>query len=56
MTFPSVLNILKILKLNIYFYDLDKQFQPIIKGIDSEIDYDLIVVTHPFGFFATLKN
>ena len=56
MTFPSVLNILKILKLNIYFLTLDKHFQPIINDIDVEIDYDLIIITHPFGFFCNFEK
>ncbi len=56
MTFPSVLNILKILKYKIYFFDVDKQFQPILKNIDSDINYDLIIVTHPFGFFCNFEK
>ena len=52
MTFPSVINIVKNLNLKIDFFDVDKNFQPICNASKNNLDYKLIIITHPFGFFC----
>ena len=55
MTFPSIVKILSNQDLEIIFYEIDKNFQPI--NIKNNIkDIHLIIVTHPFGFFSDFKN
>lgn len=54
MTFPSIITTLKMLDVNLTFFDIDKNFQPQISNL-KKIDYDLIVITHPFGFMTNFE-
>lgn len=56
MTFPSVITIIKNLNLNINFFDIDKNFQPILNTSKNNINYKLIIITHPFGFFCDFNK
>ena len=49
LTFPTVIEILKKNDFDIYYFDLDKNFEIVSKNIDQQ-NYDLLVLTHPFGF------
>ena len=58
LTFPTIIEILKKHDFEIYYFELDKNFKIISKNIDQQ-SYDLLVLTHPFGFcldFEYLKN
>ena len=41
-------------KFDIYYFDIDKNFE-INKNINEDIKYDLLVMTHPFGFYLDHK-
>lgn len=57
MTFSSVSNTLKNLDMNLYYYDVDKNFNPDFKNSKlKNKSFDLIVVTHPFGFLSNFKK
>ncbi len=56
MTFPSVVKILSNLNYEIIFYEIDQNFQPINLKKNNFQDINLIIVTHPFGFFSDFKN
>jgi dTDP-4-amino-4,6-dideoxygalactose transaminase len=53
-TFPSILSVLKKFDFKYYFYDLDYNFQPDKKSLNKikNKNFDLIITTHPFGFFS----
>lgn len=55
MTFPSIINLLKKFEFEIYYFELDKKFNPII---DSDLNnkFDLLVITHPFGLYVDSSN
>ena len=55
LTFPSVIEILKKQNFEIYFFDIDKNFKTNLKNVINE-KYDLLILTHPFGFYIDLKN
>ena len=58
MTFPTIINLLKKMDFEIYYFELNKKFQP-INDTDLTIKFDLLIITHPFGFytkFEDLKN
>jgi|688.fasta_scaffold03678_26 dTDP-4-amino-4,6-dideoxygalactose transaminase len=52
MTFPSVYAILKKEGYKIFIYEVDDNFQPIISKNLSKIKFELLIVTHPYGFFV----
>lgn len=54
LTFPTIIEILKKHDFEIYYFDLDKNFQIISKNIDQQ-NYDLLVLTHPFGFCLDIE-
>tara|TARA_B100000900_G_C20579088_1_gene716650 strand:+ start:425 stop:1489 length:1065 start_codon:yes stop_codon:yes gene_type:complete len=58
LTFPSVIETLKKFQFDIYYFDVNKDFDVISKNIDNQ-KFDLLVITHPFGFYLnnqTLKE
>lgn len=56
ITFPSVVRVLKFLGYNLYFFDTNEYFQPIYKKEFTEREYDLAIITHPFGFVVNPNN
>lgn len=55
ITFPSIIEILKRQNFDIYYFNLDKNFQIITENLEKQ-NFDLIVVTHPFGFYINPQN
>ena len=55
LTFPSVIEILKKQDFDISYMSIDKNFQFDLKNISNE-KYDLLVLTHPFGFYLDIEN
>jgi len=55
MTFPSIINLLKKFEFEIYYFELDKKFNPIT---DTNINsgFDLLIITHPFGLYVDSNN
>ncbi len=49
LTFPTVIEILKKFDFDIYYFNIDRNFEIITKNIIFQ-KYDLLVMTHPFGF------
>ena len=49
LTFPTVIEILKKFDFDIYYFNIDRNFEVITKTISAQ-KYDLLVMTHPFGF------
>ena len=54
LTFPTVIEVLKMKGFQIYFFDLNRNFK-INENIIKKYKYDLLVVTHPFGFYLDYK-
>jgi dTDP-4-amino-4,6-dideoxygalactose transaminase len=50
LTFPSVIKTLKKFDFNIYYFDIDKNFEIISKNIKNQ-KFDLLVMTYPYGFY-----
>ena len=50
LTFPSVIKTLKKFDFNIYYFDIDKNFEIISKNIKDQ-KFDLLVMTYPYGFY-----
>ena len=50
LTFPTVIEILKKFDFDIYYFNIDKNFEIVDKNI-NHLKYDLLVMTHPFGFY-----
>ena len=55
LTFPTVIEILKKNDFDIYYVEIDKNFEFILENIKQE-KYDLCVLTHPFGFYLNFQN
>ena len=58
MTFPTVIEILKKNNYDIYYFDVNENFEIVSDNIEKH-SYDLVVLTHPFGFYIDynkLKN
>ncbi len=55
LTFPTIIEILKKKDFDIYYIDIDRNFDFIQKDIIVE-NYDLCVLTHPYGFYFNLNN
>ena len=49
LTFPTVIEILKKFDFDIYFFNIDRNFEIVDKNINDQ-KYDLLVMTYPFGF------
>jgi len=49
LTFPTVIEILKKFDFDIYFFNIDRNFEILDKNINDQ-KYDLLVMTYPFGF------
>ncbi len=56
VTFPSIIRVLNSMGYNLYFFETDKGFQPIYEKKFSEKKFDLVVITHPFGFIVKPDN
>ncbi len=56
ITFPSIIRALNLLGYNLYFFDTDKGFQPTHEKKITDIKFDLVVITHPFGFIVKPDN
>lgn len=56
LTFPSTIKVLKILDYEITMFECDKNFQPILNKNFLEKKFDLIIITHPFGFIVKPEN
>ncbi len=55
LTFPSVIEILKKQDFDISYINVDKNFKFDLSNLTNE-KYDLLVLTHPFGFYLDVKN
>ena len=55
LTFPSVIEILKKQDFDICYMNIDKNFKFNLNNITNE-KYDLLVLTHPFGFYLDIEN
>ncbi len=55
LTFPSVIEILKKQDFDISFINVDKNFKFDLDNITNQ-KYDLLVLTHPFGFYIDIGN
>lgn len=55
LTFPTVIQILKKYNYEIYYFDLDENFEIISDNIEK-YNYDLVIITHPFGFYIDCKK
>lgn len=55
LTFPSVIEILKKQNLDIYYMNIDKNFEFDQKDIKDK-NFDLLVLTHPFGFYLNVEK
>lgn len=58
LTFPTVIEILKKFEFDIHYFDIDKKFQAIqckIKPPKYDYDFDLLVMTYPFGFYINYE-
>ena len=55
LTFPSVIEILKKQDFDISYINVDKNFKFDLSNLKNE-KYDLLVLTHPFGFYLDVEN
>ena len=55
LTFPTVIETLKKFDFDIYYFDINKNFEIVSKNINDQ-KYDLLVMTHPFGFYINFEN
>ena len=49
-----MIQILKKFDFEIYYFNLNKNFEIVNKNINDQ-KYDLLVMTHPFGFYINSK-
>ena len=54
MTFPSVIETLKKFDFEIYYFDINDSFEIVSKNTDGH-KFDLLVMTHPFGFYINFE-
>jgi dTDP-4-amino-4,6-dideoxygalactose transaminase len=55
MTFPSIINVLKKFEFEIYYFELDQKFNP-INDTNINSEFDLLIITHPFGLYIDSNN
>lgn len=55
ITFPSIIQILKNENFDIYYINLDKNFKTNTKNLEK-YSFDLLILTHPFGFYIDIQN
>ncbi len=55
LTFPTVIEILRKKNFDIYYFELNEKFEIIAENINKH-DFDLVVLTHPFGFYIDCKK
>ncbi len=55
LTFPTVIETLKKLDFEIHYFDINKKFEIDIKNINNQ-KYNLLVMTHPFGFYLNYET
>jgi dTDP-4-amino-4,6-dideoxygalactose transaminase len=54
LTFPTIIKILKKFDFDIYYFNINKNFEIINNSFKNQ-NYDLLVMTHPFGFYIDCK-
>ena len=54
LTFPTVIETLKKFDFEIHYFDINKNFEIVVKNINNQ-KYDLLVMTHPFGFYLNFE-
>ena len=55
LTFPTIIEILNKFDFEIYYFDINRNFE-IVFDNDQNHKFDLIVITHPFGFYLDYKK
>lgn len=55
LTFPTVIEILKKFDFEIYYFNIDRNFK-IVPDEALNQEFDLLVITHPFGFYIDFEN
>jgi len=55
LTFPTVIKTLKKFDFEIYYFDINRNFEILFKNANEQ-KYDLLVATHPFGFYINFEN
>lgn len=55
LTFPSIIEILKKKNFEIFYINLNKNFEFDLKKLKNA-NFDLCVLTHPFGFYLNYKD
>ena len=55
LTFPSIIEILKKKNFEIFYINLNKDFEFDLENFKNE-NFDLCVLTHPFGFYLNYKD
>lgn len=55
LTFPTVIKTLKKFNFEIYYFDINRNFEILFKNVNEQ-KYDLLVATHPFGFYINFEN
>ncbi len=54
LTFPTVIETLKKFDFDIYYFDINRNFEVSFKNLDEK-KFDLLVATHPFGFYVNFE-